>query len=230
MNNEEYTIPNSGRPNIREREIDDIRRVDETWPQNTVSVVENSARGDETVSEPEMDVSSKESKKSSECSGGDHYNNGAVKNDSVIDDIVLVNVLPSSDQKLDERRQSEVGKAAKILAENSRLQPNDSEHKDGNSSDDVELVYIEPITDNPQQATCSQRKTDQESATRAKFDEESNIASPDHGGLSQAIGGRQGHDGANGEGNLPGYQALDQNKREIEEKSRYQKLIKSKVV
>ena len=238
MDNEGYTIPYSCGPKIPERGADETLGVCETWPQNSVSVVENSALGDEKVSKPQIEVLSKESEISPQGSGDDRYSNGELQNNSRSDDIVLVYVLPSSDQKLNERRQSEAGGAAKITVEMSGLQPNDSARKDFNSSDDIELVYIEPISDGPEPGTNSE--TDQGSAkTKAKFDDKSNISSEDHGRntrnditedvVSKANGRRQYHDAADGEGNVPDYQALNQKKREIEEKSRYQKLIKRKV-
>ena len=173
--------------------------------------------------EPPIGISSEESETSPQGSSEDRYKNGALQNDSGSDDIVLVYVLPNSDQKPKEERQSEAGEASKISVDNSPLPPSDGALEDDNSTDDVALVYIEPISDEPQPATCSP----------------SNIATADHGrnakndatadGVSQANGGRHGHDIANGGQNVPGYQPLDQQKREAEEKSRYQKLIKRKV-
>ena len=238
MDNEGYTIPYSCGPKIPERGTDETLGVCETWPQNSASVIGNSALGDENVSKPQIKVSSQESEISPQGSGDDRSSNGALQSNSRSDDIVLVYVLPSSDQKLDERKQSEAGGAAKITVENSRFPPNDSVHKDFSSSDDIELVYIEPISDGPEPGTYSE--TNQGSAkTKAKFDDKSNISSEDHGRntrsditedvVLQANGRRQHQDAADGEGNVPGYQALNQKERKIEEKSRYQKLIKRKV-
>ena len=165
-------------------------------------------------------------------SSDDRYSNGALQNGSGSDDIVLVYV--NSDQKRDEEMQSEASGTAKISVENSRTQPSDGALQDDNSADDVTLVYIEPISDEAEPATCSQRKTDEESSTStAKFDGQSDIATADHGKNAKNDVTEDfvshGYDAAHDGGNLPGYEALDQIKREIEEKSRYQKLIKRKV-
>ena len=231
VDNEEYTIPNSGELHVHKGRAD-VRSVEKMRSQNFV--VENSTLGGiisaddgnlehivadfdeiqtEVASEDEMSKEStlqasstnKETilkhKISPQSPSDDCYSNGMLQNDSVSDDIVSVYVLPNSDQKLDVEGQSEADGAAKISAENSHLQPSDSALEDGNSTDDVALVYIEPISDGTEPATCS-----------------------------QANGGRQGDDVANDGGNVPDYQVLDQKKRKIEAKSRYQKLIKRKVV
>ena len=291
VDNEEYTIPHSGEPHVPATGADEVHGVDETRPQNSFVVVENSVLGGKKSSEEEdstddgvpthvatdleeiqtearsEDETSKESahqgsstskatilddipqashepeievlKKIWPQSPSDGlYSNGALQNDSGSDDIVLVYVLPNSDQKPEEERQSEAGEAAIISVENSRLQPSNGELEDDNSTDDVALVYIEPISDEPETATCSQCITNEEPST-VKFDGISNVATIEHGrnarndvtadGVSQASGGGQGDDVANDGGNVPGYQALNQKKREFEEKSRYQKLIKRKV-
>ena len=188
--------------------------------------------------EPQVEVSSEELKISPQGCSDDCYSNRTLQNDSGSNDVVLVYVLPNSDQK-PEGRQCEAGRAGKIPVENSRLPPSDDALEDGNSAEDVALVYIGPISDEPEPATCSQFKTEEKSSTStAKRGDQSYIGTADHGsnsndvtalGISQANGGRQGHDVANTGGNVPGYQPLDQEKREVEEKSRYQKLIKRKV-
>ena len=190
--------------------------------------------------EPQIDVSSEEFEILPQRSREDRYSNGALQNDSGSDDIVLVYVFPNSDQKPQEEMQSETGGATKISVENSRLQPSDCLLEDDNSTDDVALVYTEPISDEPEQVTCSQCKTEKESSiSTAKFDDQSDTGTADHDsnsknnatadGVSQTNSRKQGHDFANGGENLPGYQPLNQQKREVEEKSRYQKLIKRKV-
>ena len=249
VDNEGYTIPNSGEPHVHATGADEVRDAEEARSENSVTVVGNSALGrkkfnDEENSrhdgnldgivadldeiqteaasqdktsresalqssstskniiideippisdEPQIEVPTEEPKISTQCPSD--------QNDSGSDDIVLVYVLPNSDQKLDEEGQSEADGAAKISRlqeeENSRLQPDNGALEDDNSTDDVALVYIEPISDEPEPATCS-----------------------------QANGG---DDVINDGGSVPGYQALDKRKREIEEKSRYKKLIKRKV-
>ena len=245
VDNEGYTIPNSGEPHVHATGADEVRDAEEARQENSVIVVGNSALGrkkfnDEENSrhdgnldgivadldeiqteaasqdktsresalqssstskniiideippisdEPPIEVSIEEPKISTQCPSD--------QNDSGGDDIVLVYVLPNSDQKLDVEGQSEADGAAKISVENSRLQPSNGALQDDNSTDDVALVYIEPISDEPEPATCS-----------------------------QANGG---DDVINDGGSVPGYQALDEKKREIEEKCRYKKLIKRKV-
>ena len=254
--NEGYTIPNSGEPHVQLTGADEVRDLEETRSQNSVIVVENSALGGKKSSKEENSIddgnldyivadleeiqTETASQEGTAKTSNESANQGSSTSKETIldyvlpasdepkvevstekpkilkrnrsndrysdgnsrsDDIVLVYVLPNSDQKLNAERQSEASEAAKISGEISRLQPSDGALDDDDSTDDVALVYIEPISDEPELATCS-----------------------------QANGGRQGEDDANAGGNVPAYQALNQKEREIEAKSRYQKLIKRKVV
>ena len=294
VDNEEYTIPNTGERYVPGREVDEIRGVCAACPHSSSSAAENSALAyekdskeenntdDETLEdiirdleniqtegtrqyktlnvsalpdsstikdisldqfpldsdEPQVEVSSEELKISPEGSSDDCCSNRALQNDRGSNDVALVYVLPNSDQKPEER-QSEAGRTAKITVENSRLPPSDGAPEDDNSAEDVALVYIGPILEEPEPATCSQYKTEENSSSStAKLDGQSDIGTADHGsnsndvtahGISTANGRRQGHDVEKDGENVPGYQPLDEKKREVEEKSRYQKLIKRKV-